>query len=300
MSKFKRIFRPIGEGSSRGAVFTLFSGSVGAGVLSLPKVMSYYGFATGIFMIVLNAYLAYTSYMALFKAITLSGRKRYPNLVNFYLGKTPAKLFAYSIICVQFLAVCIFICIGWNFIQHMIMDYKLIDLPTVRDPISGNLVVDNYSKQALIWRAIILYGLMTLMLPLSLMKDISSLRYFSLGNLIVLVYLICVTIGQAPSYYFKNEENPNYEFDIFSHNPTMNWISGFSTILLSYMCHPNFFYVRSDLVDPSFMRVKKVIKNAIVLETAVYLCMASAGYLSLGQNMMVDLFALRPGLSKLS
>jgi amino acid permease len=86
LNTFKRIFRPIGEGSSRGAVFTLFSGSVGAGVLSLPKVMSYYGFTVGLIMILFNAFLAYTSYMALFKAISLSGKKAYPNLVNYYLG----------------------------------------------------------------------------------------------------------------------------------------------------------------------------------------------------------------------
>lgn len=108
----QRIFRPIGEGSIRGSVFTLFSGSVGAGVLSLPKVMSYYGLTTGILMILFNSVLAYTSYTSLFTAIIKSGKKRYPNLVNYYLGKKPAMLFAICIICVQFLSVCIFSCIG--------------------------------------------------------------------------------------------------------------------------------------------------------------------------------------------
>lgn len=109
---FKRVFRPVDQGSIRGSVFTLFSGSVGAGVLSLPKVMSYYGLLTGIFMILFNSILAYTSYTSLFKAIIKSGKKRYPNLVNYYLGRTPARLFALSIISVQFLSVCIFSCIG--------------------------------------------------------------------------------------------------------------------------------------------------------------------------------------------
>lgn len=112
LSLFKRVFRPVGQGSIRGSVFTLFSGSVGAGVLSLPKVMSYYGLLTGILMILFNSFLAYTSYTSLFKAIMKSGKKRYPNLVNYYLGKKPAQLFAFSIICVQFLSVCIFSCIG--------------------------------------------------------------------------------------------------------------------------------------------------------------------------------------------
>ena len=109
---FKRMFRPVGPGSIRGSVFTLFSGSVGAGVLSIPKVMSYYGLSTGIAMILFNSFLAYTSYTSLFKAIIKSGKKRYPNLVNYYLGKKAAKIFALCIISVQFLSVCIFCCIG--------------------------------------------------------------------------------------------------------------------------------------------------------------------------------------------
>lgn len=80
----------------------------------------------------------------------------------------------------------------------------------------------------------------------------------------------------------------------------MNWLSGFSTIVLSYMCHPNFFYIRQELVKPSQLRVKKVIFYAITIETIVYLSMGIAGYLSLGDKKMVSLFALRPKLSKKS
>ena len=82
----KRVFRGVPSGSIRGSVFTLFSGAVGAGVLSLPKVISYYGVALGAVMIVFNAFLAYASYWALFSAILTSGKKRYANLISYYLG----------------------------------------------------------------------------------------------------------------------------------------------------------------------------------------------------------------------
>jgi amino acid permease len=67
-------------------VFTLFSGAVGAGVLSLPKVVSYFGVAVGAVVIIFNAFLAYASYWALFQAIIASGKKRYANLICYYLG----------------------------------------------------------------------------------------------------------------------------------------------------------------------------------------------------------------------
>ena len=59
-----RVFRNVGAGSMRGSVFTLFSGAVGAGVLSLPKVVSYYGLGLGLVIIIFNAFLAYASYWA--------------------------------------------------------------------------------------------------------------------------------------------------------------------------------------------------------------------------------------------
>jgi hypothetical protein len=59
-----RIFRKIDKGSIRGSVFTLISGAVGAGVLSLPKVVSYFGLAMGIVVLLFNALLAYASYWA--------------------------------------------------------------------------------------------------------------------------------------------------------------------------------------------------------------------------------------------
>lgn len=82
----KRTFRSVGKGSIRGSVFTLFSGAVGAGVLSLPKVVSYFGVAVGAVVIIFNAFLAYASYWALFQAIMASGKKRYANLICYYLG----------------------------------------------------------------------------------------------------------------------------------------------------------------------------------------------------------------------
>lgn len=136
-------------------------------------------------------------------------------------------------------------------------------------------------------------------MPLALMKNLSALRYFSMGNLFVLFYIIFTTLIQFPQFMSKFKDNPDYKVNLLSKSPHMNWLSGFSTIILSYMCHPNFFYIRSELIKPSKPRVKKVILYAITIETAVYLSMGIAGYLSLGDDMMVPLFALRPKLSKI-
>ena len=112
MNRIFRLFRPLEQGSIRSSVFTLFSGSVGAGVLSLPKVLSYYGIVTGLVILIFCSFLAYCSYSILFSSIIYSRRKRYPNLVNYFLGKNAAKMLAVGIIMVQFLSVVIYVCIG--------------------------------------------------------------------------------------------------------------------------------------------------------------------------------------------
>ena len=109
---FKRTFRPVTKGGIRGSVFTLFSGSVGAGVLGLPKVVSSFGLLTGALMIIGVAFLAYSSYDALFQAMIKCNKKRFPNVVNYYLGERNARLFALCIIGVQFFVNSVFGCIG--------------------------------------------------------------------------------------------------------------------------------------------------------------------------------------------
>ena len=79
---------------------------------------------------------------------------------------------------------------------------------------------------------------------------------------------------------------------------SFEWFTGFSTIVLSFMCHPNFCYAKSELLNPSKPRVKKVVAYTVILDCVIYLLVSVAGYISLGDNYMVDLFALRPKLSK--
>jgi hypothetical protein len=77
----------------------------------------------------------------------------------------------------------------------MLLDFKIVELPMKLDPVTNLLVVDIYNPTTFFWRAVIMLGVMIIILPMSLMQDINKLKYFSLGNLVVLIYLIGVTLG---------------------------------------------------------------------------------------------------------
>ena len=284
-----RVFRGVGAGSMRGSVFTLFSGAVGAGVLSLPKVVSYYGLGLGLVIIIFNAFLAYASYWAQFQAIIKSGKKKYPNLINYYLGATNARIFAWFIAGVTFISANVYVCMSWSFIQYIIDEFNIIDLPKDED---GNF--SNYAPKMWLIRSVCMMGLFVIIMPLALMKNLNSLRFMSILNLVILTYVIVQGLIQTPEYIENAKKNGEYEIEYFAKAPSMDFLAGFATIILSYMCHPNFFYVRKELLNPSAPRVKKVLMYAIGIETLVYFLMGAIGYQSLGDKMMVPLFTLRP------
>jgi len=56
--------------------------------------------------------------------------------------------------------------------------------------------------------------------------------------------------------------------------------------------------VRRELFAPSEKRVKKILTYSIALEVLIYMVMGLFGYLSLGDNGVIDLFVLRPPVGK--
>lgn len=71
----------------KSSVFTLFSGTVGAGLLSLPLIFSYYGALLGGLLLMAFGLLTFHMVMILNSLIEKSGKKSYANVVSHYLGK---------------------------------------------------------------------------------------------------------------------------------------------------------------------------------------------------------------------
>lgn len=49
------------------------------------------------------------------------------------------------------------------------------------------------------------------------------------------------------------------------------------------------------MINSTPNRLRKLAFYGVSLETSMYMLISAAGYLSLGDNFMVDLIALRPG-----
>ena len=91
-----------------------------------------------------------------------------------------------------------------------------------------------------------------------------------------------------------------YEVKIFPDKSmlTLDWINGISTIFLSYICTPVFFYLRGELKHKTKKRVKKVIKYTIATEYLLYALIANVGYFCFGNNLVPPVLTLRNPLRK--
>ena len=83
----KKLFMPMATGGIRSSVFTFFSCTVGAGILSLPAIFQYFGLVLGTLFLLLSAWISRLSYMILAEALKKSRKKTFPNCVAHFLGK---------------------------------------------------------------------------------------------------------------------------------------------------------------------------------------------------------------------
>ena len=82
-----RVTSKLEKGSLRSSFFTMFSGTAGAGLLSMPKILSYYGVLSSLGYLILFGLLTHRTYSILNDLAVQSGKKSYANLVSHYFGK---------------------------------------------------------------------------------------------------------------------------------------------------------------------------------------------------------------------
>ena len=83
-------------------------------------------------------------------------------------------------------------------------------------------------------------------------------------------------IIELPSYYQANQPTA----EIVASWWNLDFFTGFSTVFFAFQCQVQLLPIYSELVDPEYRRISKVIDRAIVVDFMFYLIIASAGYLS--------------------
>lgn len=281
---------PIAKGDLRNSILTFLTASVGAGILSLPQVLSFYGLIMGIFFFVAFALINYETYRLVDLSIEKSGCRGYGNICSYFFGKRLGKFFNVGMIGVLFMISCIYASITWNFLEKVLTDYKVVSLP-VKDQSSGQF--DEYSSEAYTLRLICMTIIGALCFPLLLFRRLTALKYITVGIMAVIAYIFLLTLLQTPAYYAHYRHKDSYQFDILPPAISLDWVSGIGALSMSFSCQPIYIYIRGDFIHKTAARTKKIYRYGLAIEFAIYMTFAFCGYLSLGKNNLPTIFTQR-------
>jgi len=134
-----------------------------------------------------------------------------------------------------------------------------------------------------------MYGVVIfILLPLSLMKDLSNLRLFSIFAVSSLLFMMLIIVIQTPSYYHfwnkdkKDGKNSPYNFWDISSGFTSDlfFFKGTATIFYSFACHVGALPVMKTLKNNYNRRIQKVIKRSVLMDVIIYMIIGICGYIS--------------------
>ena len=273
------ILGKVKQGSLIACIFNLSIFSLGVGLLALPQQVVYISLFMTPILIVMGGVINYWTLTILAKASKKYKLTKYENAVEFLFNKSFSYFFSF-VMCVNKL--------GRIVILQMI-SYKFFGAALNKFFSLGYENMENFAKKSFWGRKkikIIVYFLITyiIVFPLCLIKTISKMRYSSAVGVIALFLMIIIILIQFPSFYYHNihqrRHNINFLNLKYGFDKNMHFFQAVSNIIYTFECHAGLFPVLSSLHSPTKKRVKKVIKNSILINAISCIIIALSGYLS--------------------
>jgi amino acid permease len=115
-------------------------------------------------------------------------------------------------------------------------------------------------------------------IPLSSMRDMSSLSFNSKLTVLALFYCAILLIVELPWYNREYKQMENYKETVFLLD--YNFFQACAMTFFAYTCQVQLLPIFSELVRPSYNRIKKVVVYSFIIDFIVYATVASAGYFS--------------------
>lgn len=185
---------------------------------------------------------------------------------------------------------------GWSFASHLLKTLKLVDFK-IKDVDTQE--IDESDELTRKWRYIVMAGMALFILPINCSRNLATLRYFSMGIMLIVLFTIGVALFQTPEYYEHNSKEPDYVIYWWAAAPKIKWFQGWATMMLSYNCHITLFYVRGELMHKTAQRLRKISKILIWSLLCFYISISTTGYMSLGEKGLPKIFTLRKKLGRL-
>jgi amino acid permease len=235
---------------------------MGGGVLCLPYAFRQTGYLLGIGLLLISAWIAYTSLLFLLEAAQKTKKHSYSDLLHSVVGHKMAIALDVSLIIYGYGAlVCYFIFLS-SFIPDVLENYIEISPAT----------------------AIVIAWMISL--PLAIPEKISALRIFSPISLISLCMIAFLTVYKSVELHAKHGK----VFEPYIIEP-VGFLQSLNIALFAFGSHLNVLPVGGELQQPSTRRIRKVIFRVCGLLLIFYGLVAFAGYYAFGEETQQNFVA---------
>ncbi|KAF0690286.1 Aste57867_18312 [Aphanomyces stellatus] len=253
-------------GSIRGSIFNLMGATLGAGALSLPYAVAVSGLTFAVLQLIVAGVLSIYSIHLLMRATDITKLKSYEDLAMFCFGKRAEFLVEISILAFSFgTAVAYLVTLG--------------DLIT---PL-GVLLFGPDVLWSARWFLMTLFCL-CIMLPLSLLKDVSSLQFSSMLGVFSIIFLVFAVAFRSGMHIHEFGLPAEIDYGLnLSYGP--NFMLSVPIVMFAFTNQPNVFSIFTELQRPCIRRMEKVVDRATYASFSIYLTIGLTAYFAFGHTL---------------
>lgn len=264
-----------GQASGLSSNINLLNTIVGAGTLAMPAALSHFGIMLGSILIVwCGVTSAFGLYLQARSARYLDrgtssffalSQITYPNAAVFFDAAIAIKCFG--------VGVSYLIIIGQLMPQVMRgFDSRADDIPFLVD------------------RQFWVTAFMLVIIPLSFLRRLDSLKYTSVVALVSIGYLIVLVV-----YHFAADSHPDRgDIRVITWGGPVGALKNLPVVIFAYTCHQNMFSILNEIKDNSPGSIVGVISASIGSAASIYVLVAITGYLTFGNSVDGNIISMYP------
>ncbi|GAW23152.1 hypothetical protein EKO27_g7551 [Xylaria grammica] len=262
-----------GSASMFSSVTNLLNTILGAGTLAMPSALSHFGMVLGVFVIIWSGF---TSAFGLYLQSRCAR----------YLDRGSSSFFAlsqmtYPNAAVIFDAAIAIKCFGVG-VSYMIIIGDL--MPGVVEGFDSNAASIAYLMDRNFWITVF----MLVIIPLSFLRRLDSLKYTSIIALVAIGYLIVLVV-----YHFASDVlAPRDKIRVIQWAGPVEALASLPVVIFAYTCHQNMFSILNEIKDNSPKSILGVISSSIGSAASVYVLVSITGYLTFGNDISGNIVSM--------